>query len=199
MKRMRLCYDMLSLISKPGSKGPKDPKATKTNTPLLSVCIADLCWSLRRSRVSNTIPRAASPSWALPLPRAPRSGWSWWPQPRTELPAVSRQSCSTTKMATQQDCWHLTLFKFVSKVQDVRSVNMIQHYFIPHKKTMEPFLGWVLFIALGEFVSGFTGRFLFVNGRLSLWNFHYSQLTHDYDWCYTMPLLREAALEIALL
>ena len=76
---------------------------------------------------------------------------------------------------------------------------MIQHYFIPHKKTMEPFLGWVLFIALGEFVSGFTGRFLFVNGRLSLWNFHYSQLTHDYDWGYTMPLLREAALEIALL
>ena len=45
---------------------------------------------------------------------------------------------------------------------------MIQHYFIPHKKTMEPFLGWVLLIALGEFVSGFTGRFLFVNGRLSL-------------------------------
>ena len=85
MKRMRLCYDMLSLISKPGSKGPKDPKATKTNTPLLSVCIADLCWSLRRSRVSNTTPRAASPSWALPLPGAPRSGWSWWPQPRTEL------------------------------------------------------------------------------------------------------------------
>lgn len=82
MKRMRLCYDMLSLISKPGFKGPKDPKA---NTPLLPVCIADLCWSLRRSRVSNTTPRAALPSWALPLPGAPRSGWSWWPQPRTEL------------------------------------------------------------------------------------------------------------------
>ena len=69
---------------------------------------------------------------------------------------------NTTRLLT------LNTFKFVSKVQDVRSVNMIQHYFIPHKKTMEPFLGWVLLIALGEFVSGFTGRFLFVNGRLSL-------------------------------
>ena len=109
MTRMRLCYGMLSLISKPGSK---DPKATKTNTPLLSVCIADLCWSLRRSRVSNTIPRAALPSWALPLPGAPRSGWSWWPQPRTELAPggfPTAVPCSTTKMATQQDCWHLTL------------------------------------------------------------------------------------------